>query len=98
VSDHTNGIDTDEMNTAMILQSVAQEIQKQKYGGDAIVVIRIKNAEFEQINEEGGRLSGDVAIGQAATTNNAAIYCAMIRELIGEQLHDADSEVEASWD
>ena len=98
MSDRMNGIDTDEMNTAMILQSVAQEIQKQKYGGDAIVVIRIKNAEFEQINEEGGRLSGDVAIGQAATTNHSAIYCAMIRELIGEKLHDRESEAEASWD
>ena len=93
-----NGLEKEKMGVASKLQQIAQKIQEQGYGGEAVIVITITDAGFEQVTDEGGYLVGDVAIGQAATTPDSALYCKQIRDLIGTHLHDAESEAQASWD
>ena len=97
-ANRTNGLDKERMSIASRLQQIAKEIQEQGYGGEAVIVISISDAGFEQVTDEGGYLVGDVAIGQAATTPDSALYCEQIRKLIGTPLHDSESEAQASWD
>lgn len=94
-----SGIDTDRLERAHVLQAAAQELIDAGIGGDAVIIVSVENAELGQLDGDNVIVIGDVQLGQAATTDASAAYCAALREKITALMSDArDGGAMVSWD
>jgi len=81
MSDKTNGLNKDRMGVALLLQNIAQTVAESDPNCEAVIIISINDASVVEV-ADGHTVVADIQLGQSATTEHAAAYCAALREVL----------------